>query len=683
MKSQASPPDQSDHLPPFVRSGCFFATANCFLKAFQEATGEQRILIWSDLPSHLRRELANAGPRLFFLETDLQVKTAIVRALGEHWPAGDLGMLGKSLQIDHLPLREVILKTLSQQAPEKLKKQLPGLLTHSEIRIKALAIQGLAKFDLEEAVAHVEHLLLEGKNPGEKEAGLQCCLFFPFPLIKASLLRFIARESSSELLEKAGLLLQANPEPEVTCKLWELSESGHPQKQEIHRILHMVLEGLKAIMPEEAFSQFTEKLKAWIGKRSVQQFIHKLIPLLEAPEEPNPDTLSGISRFLDNPRFHEFFNESLEWPMNERARERLRRIITRHVVPPPATSPTMTVPQTISPSPPTEPGPNTAPGRSAHRESCPSSAPENVSPIDLTILDTLSGRKLLFALASLIPADRERVEASLQRLLGQKNLAPEVITMGLKKALALGIPGFSQLAWDNLNVADPPLAESAIGYLGEFDSENLFPHLGRYLSQDNQRIKVAALMVMKKYDPAQAVSALKALFSHKDPAKQATATACLVHFDFPLIDKLITDLLLEKSPAIELPQALCLFRLNPSVENLFHLYRLEKSRVAQDADEIRKTREANRKFLLESGIFAPKTLAEIESGFADKSVREEQRQAAPAPYAVKTLWKSTAPKPTPESPPFLQPVILQVAMTISLFLGAFVVGRLLFNLVPN
>lgn len=80
---------------------------------------------------------------------------------------------------------------------------LPELLNSKDPQIKALAIEGLAKIDKEEALKHLQALLLSA-DLSDRLAGIQNCPFLPFEMVKPVLLKYFAAENHPELLIRAG-----------------------------------------------------------------------------------------------------------------------------------------------------------------------------------------------------------------------------------------------------------------------------------------------------------------------------------------------------------------------------------------------------------------------------------------------------------------------------------------------
>jgi hypothetical protein len=105
-------------------------------------------------------------------------------------------------------------------------------------------------------------------------------------------------------------------------------------------------------------------------------------------------------------------------------------------------------------------------------------------------------------------------------------------------------------------------------------------------------MKSAALGILKNFDFNQAVSSLNAMLKSNDPSQQKMAIDCMDQFDFSLIREDLTRYL-EKCDNEELLEAgLCHYAANAAVENIYALYKVEKSQADINlAAHVKKVRD--------------------------------------------------------------------------------------------
>lgn len=210
----------------------------------------------------------------------------------------------------------------------------------------------------------------------------------------------------------------------------------------------------------------------------------------------------------------------------------------------------------------------------------------------------------------------------------------------LRAAVRCSVDGQAPAARHALNGSDPGVVSAAVEYLGKFAPDDIEPLLGRFLASTEPRIKSAAVRVLQRSDPLQAVSALKTMLRSRQMEQQMLGVACLVHVEFSLVRDALAELLETNPPGELLETGLCLFQTNPDPEGVYRLYLLE-NRMSPDAvGRIRHARREMMTFLAGSGRLSP-DLGAVESELEARAVREsKKRSSAPPPYAFKVLQKS-------------------------------------------
>ena len=241
-----------------------------FLTNWKQADENMRMHIISNLPARLPKDLREMGPVL--LEGSSPVVSArIIRTFSRNWPEDKFDLITNNLHSDSLVLKLASLRTMVHLKPEMLLKDLPYLLASSDPEIKALAIRGLVKIDKEEALNHLQALLLSPTKT-ERLAGIQNCPFLPFEMVKPLLLKYFAAETNAELLIKAGWIIEMNPDIEVPFRLYEIAERSPAKKTNlVKKVLNEAVKLLdKSGILGKQFAVYTRKLQDWVNKRNAK-----------------------------------------------------------------------------------------------------------------------------------------------------------------------------------------------------------------------------------------------------------------------------------------------------------------------------------------------------------------------------------------------------------------------------
>ncbi|RCK79448.1 MAG: Translation initiation factor 2 [Candidatus Ozemobacter sibiricus] len=228
-------------------------------------------------------------------------------------------------------------------------------------------------------------------------------------------------------------------------------------------------------------------------------------------------------------------------------------------------------------------------------------------------------------------ADRQEALARLGPFLNDAATPPEGRAAGLRAAARLGLPGFLDLARRSLKQSDGNLSSAALEYLGALDPDQVFPTLGLYLHAREPRLKNAALRILKRFDPRQALSTFQLMLKGRSREEQMQALACAIHFDFALIRETLTQFLIGQADQGILEAGIYLFQSNPEPENLYSLYRIERSLSGERAALVRNTRLQCQTFLVQSGLLSAAGAAVMDQELEARWSRDQARAAGPRP----------------------------------------------------
>ncbi len=600
-----------------------------FLDQWNIADESARMKLLSSLPSRLPAAIRTIGPDLLAREKSSIVAARIVRTFCRYWPEEKFMLITSLLNSNSLSLRLASLRTIVHMKPELILEDLPGLLRSEDPQIKALAIRALAKIDKEEALKHLQALLLSA-SLSDRLAGIQNCPFLPFEMVKPVLLKYFAVENHPELLIRAGWILEMNPDVQVPFKLYEIAERSPSKKAElVKQILNDAVKLLeKSGILGNQFGLYTKKLQTWVNKRRTLRFVKRVVARLSA--ESIPAELDELIRSnLKQPLVCEAFNEALTWPTSETVKSRISAYLKGASQ---VEQPTGPVVKQIDPE-----GEEASTSGKEQKAKIKEANDQLQTHKKLSLIKLADSEKIKI-LAGLTRQQANELLSEISSLVADKNKNSELRVAALHGLTRLKMKGLEKIAEKLVNASDILLATAALEYMGEIDPEAIFPYIGKCLKVPDVRMKSAALGILKNFDFNQAVSSLNAMLNSTDPGQQRMALECMDQFDFALIRDQLTEFL-EKSDNETLVEAgLCQFAANPADENAYSLYKIEKAHSGKISGQARKLREKCNVSLQDSQIKVADKAAESnsESVLNEKYQQEQNRkkQSRPA-YAYR------------------------------------------------
>lgn len=609
-----------------------------FLQHWNQAEESQKMTILAELPARLPSGIKALGPELLEKEKSSIIAAKIIRVFCRGWPEEKFSMISEKLSSESLSLRLASLRTIVHMKPELLLEDLPTLLASEDPQVKALAIRGLAKIDKDEALAHLQALLLSS-NLSDRLAGIQNCPFLPFEMVKPLLLKYFAAENHPELLIRAGWILEMNPDVQVPFKLYEIAERSPSRKAEqVKQIINEAVQLLeKSGVLGDKFPLYTRKLQVWVNKRNALRFTKKIVLRLEL--ETIPAELDQLIRNrLKQKCFCEAFAEALNWPVSETVKSRLAAYLKGCQE------------KQVSESNETEP-------RVEATEEPVKEETDKITPVaekaempaeaESVSLQGKSEEEIIKILAAVDKAQAQKLLPELGALVANRNAVNDLRIAALHTLARLKVNGCEEQAEKLVTGNDTALATAALEYLGEIDPERVFPYIGQCLKVPDVRMKSAALGILKNFDFNQAVSSLNAMLGSTDPEQQRMALECMDQFDFALIREKLTEYL-EKCPNESLVEAgLCHFAANPAAENVYCLYRIEQAQTGSMAAHARKLRNSCNQSLKDAEL-SPEQQKNQEASCKEDSLRqkwqedqERKKRSKPAyAYREKTAGKA-------------------------------------------
>lgn len=613
-------------------------TVTDFFEQWGKADSASRLDLLSRVPGNALSEMADRMPALFATETSAPVRGALLSTFTRHWPQAELPTLLSHLHASSLSMRLSVLETLIRRAPDLLKEALPSLLLSDDPRIRGLAVRGLAAIDLDEALAHLDRLLLDPDRK-TKLGAIPSLFLLPFEAVKPILYRFLALENDLTLIERVGQLFMVNPDPEVPYKLFEIAETSGSEKG---GVIRKILQGATKVIQDsgilrEDFQGYIARLQDWINQRAAVRYVQGVIArLTEADAATLPALEVAFKKNLAREPVRKAVSLAQNWSISESSKKILHQWLEEFLREPGNALPASPSPVSASTIPVASPVPtHDQPQQSGER------ADTKCPPPDVF---TLPPQERLRAVALIQPADKDWAIPCIHRIVSDPKATSDLLATSFRAAARIGQTGLQAFAEAALKSTDVPLLTAAMEYLGEQDPDKLFPLLGRFFQNPNARVKSTALRILKKFDPAQAISMLGTMLHSKDVQMQEMAMVCMIHFDFALVRRLLADYLAAGPSPEQFKSGLGFFQANPDLENLFTLYRLEKLVSTERTSLVRSSRASNEALLLDLGLLDRTAIARQEAGFEQRWLQEKARkQEAPAPYSVQALHGAKKP----------------------------------------
>ncbi len=526
------------------------------------------------------------------------------------------------------------LEILVERFPDHLAEELPRFLVSEDPRMRILAIRGLAQVDREEALLHLESMLVTG-SPTERKAAFQMAFQLPFSEIKPILLKFLAVENDPEMLGNAGVLFKINPDIEVPFRLWELAEISPRQKLPI---LDQIIKGAcQAIFASGQFEdggrEYSSRLREWTQKRAALRFVQRQIDQASAGEDSwDQEIQAALKREDRRPHLRWALESALEWPIPEAVKGIIRKQLE------------------IGETGDSGRAGGPEGGREGQSPAETKESPVRQSSAAPPTSVESSPQEQLRMLAGLDQERGNEAKPMLEHLLSGKEVQEDILAGALRAGFHFQLTGFQETAKAALKHPNTSVVSAALEYLSFADKDLVFPLLGQFLKSTNPRVKTTALRILQSADPPRALSVLKMMLRSTITAERQAAMSSLVHFDFSLIRDDLCDLAAAGADTDLLKPLLCLFEANIANDHLYPLFRFGKMVSAEQARLVQDTLSRGVR-ILEKLNRLPKGEFESRRKSFEERFRSESEKSAkpPKPYALKVTRPISAPSQLEES----------------------------------
>jgi HEAT repeat protein len=395
-------------------------------------------------------------------------------------------------------------ETLEKLAPESLREQIVPLLVSPNQGIRSRAVRLLYRWDPREALKHFEEMLF-AEDAAERQAALFHAFFFPFADIEPHLLKLLAIESSTDILEKAGFIFRANPTPEEPRRLIEVMEESRGEKRQViwELISGVILSLSQAGLMEESPEKALEDLQTWYRERKTRNFIARCRIALESQQIDMRRT--AVDRLID--LAHMDCGPALDCLREFHGRETDAQLKARMAG---------ALGQAEIP---------------AKTEVKDSSEPEAQ---DLLAASPETRQQFLGKLSA---ADLNRYRPRLREILSKSDRGEKVLWI---QALGrVGTKNDAELLRSFISDPDSGILSAVIETLRRLDPDVLSPYLPKLIQNPSDEVKAEAIRVFALFDKKQAVALIEKMLFSLQTRQRQLAVFCAGQIDFPSVHELL------------------------------------------------------------------------------------------------------------------------------------------------
>ncbi len=579
-------------------------------ETFSSAGPREKLVMLSRIPKDKTSSLIHLAPDWLQSEKNPAVASAIILTFYRDWPPNQYAVLAKCLIGKYIGVRLAALEALNVLAPGQLIQALPKLLVSRDPRIWSMAIQALVKIDLKEALMHLEQMLLHGDRT-RRLMGIQCGLVLPFDKIKPVLLNMFAAESDPELIHKAGLVFQTNPDPDVPYRLWEIVENSPSEKAAgVKKILEGALEVLqKASVLMEPFPEYVKKLQAWISHRVGVKFVQGCLSQLDADPALESEIFNKLLEKLSKPGVRGALKEALTWPIEASALALIENVLE--------------VSQRAS----------QIQEETTRKKKAASAKLQKQWDPGLSVEEKI---RVISGWGKESASDAKPIIEDL--ITNESSLLP-LQTAAMRAAIRMEMNDYIYFARKWLGNMDISLSIAAMEYHAHFQPEGMLPILEKIVKKGETKQKVVALKLLNQHFPGKAENILASMLREEAPERRASALVGMICVDFTLVREALTAFLEENIDRELLTQGLFLFQTNPDFENLYCLYRIEQAVDEESKLLVQEARKKVGEMLVNFNRLNAQLLPDFEEEFKTRWKTEKARKSALPSYAVELLKK--------------------------------------------
>ncbi len=504
--------------------------------------------------------------------------TASIREMISGVPAPELpGLIPKALS-GSVSERLATLGVFLSRAPQLLEPHLPALLNDPEPVIRGMGVRALTILDPDESIAYLEDLLL-GQMGASKKAALQECLFLPFRMVKSTLLKFCGAETDPENLDTAGVIFLSNPDWDVPFRLFELLPDSTPEKMALlGKIINGVSESLLS-SPQAATEARTP---------STNQVLENFLHGLDQWQEKRVSERENRQEKLLDAVVREFGADEVEALLG--------------------------VPVGQDPASPVPP-----------------------LPPSVAELGNLAEDAQIKGLSIWPESETGALEPFLKKLIGSAGGTARLQAMAIRTAARLRIGSFLESARALVGRGEERLRIASLEYIVRFDPKSGQRLAETFAHSPQPWMRAKGIEMLQSQNLSLSVDHLAFLLRSGDRKARNGGFLTLLRFPFHTIRDILTEFLASPRGDSCLKAGTLLFEAHPDPENLFCLFRIERSLEKRgavgNAEAIREARIRLEGFLRGTGRLAEKTSGDLESDWENRvHALENARDAPPKPY---------------------------------------------------
>ncbi|MBU1108043.1 MAG: HEAT repeat domain-containing protein [Candidatus Riflebacteria bacterium] len=474
------------------------------------------------------------------------------------------------------------IEVLERLAPHKIEPLLVPLLTNSNYGIRSKAVRILYRLDQQEALKHFEAMLFSS-DKDEKDAAMFHAYFFPFDKIESLLLRFMAVETSPELLKKAGYLFQVNPDFNPPLHLIEIMEGTLGSKKEIFsEILRGVLNAQSRLL-KKPVDELLEQLKRAYRNKKANELIAQCRLSWDAS---NATRKQAIVNKLEELAYKGFSS----------AKEALVVL-----------------------------------GITDVELSC-IEAPR----MELLDLSSLDSKQRILIWKSV---NEKFLDYSAQIIEIWNKMSSEEKILVLGKSLQFKAAALvKKIGARALKDTDDVVAAAAIECMMHLDTDTLFPQLPGLLNHTSTDVQSAAIKVYALYDKDQAVRLLEKMLTQSVTAR-SSALFHLAQFDFPSVQNVLFNCLQLEDDDSNLRKIEAIFASNIDLEMLYRVFRISRSEKDQRKSTVENIFSRLAEAYQQKSDDSSQTIISLVQNFSERLESERTKEAKAPAYSLENIQK--------------------------------------------
>lgn len=211
--------------------------------SYDQLTEQQRIQLLNRINA---TSFKNLLPQLLSLYNNVQGKelAAIINLFGKFGDQELTERVKKHIKSDNQDVICACIKALTKLDSDYLCLYLPQFMQHKNGKIRMTATRNFVTID-RDSIKSLLSGLIASSNVRQRTLGVSTSLLVDFNIVRHPLIEALAKENSTELIEKIGMVLSSNPDRELLKQSYSMvMKSTASLKNEKMQVVQMIADKL-------------------------------------------------------------------------------------------------------------------------------------------------------------------------------------------------------------------------------------------------------------------------------------------------------------------------------------------------------------------------------------------------------------------------------------------------------